>query len=120
MKTRTIISVLLAFFIFTGLQAQQDEDMKMLFSKKEKQDEEKKKVANGGYGSFSVGWTQIDGMDGMVVGGRAGFPRLRDPLHVRPARTFSDSRKSFMGVRFVCPLLPVSPRGRPAPHDRRN
>jgi hypothetical protein len=65
--------MLLAFFLISGLQAQDDEDMKMLFNKKEKEEKEKKKMANGGYGSFSVGWTMIDGKDAMVIGGRAAW-----------------------------------------------
>lgn len=73
MKTTSFITLLLAFFVFAGLQAQQDEEMKMLFNKKDKPDSEKQKMANGGYGSFSIGWTLIDGKDAMLFGGRAAW-----------------------------------------------
>jgi hypothetical protein len=73
MKIRTLIAMLLAFFVLAGIQAQEDEDMKMLFNKKEKPEKEKQKMANGGYGSFSIGYTQIDGKDAMVLGGRAAW-----------------------------------------------
>lgn len=72
MKTKTFITLLLAFFVFAGLQAQ-DEDMKMLFNKKDKPEKEAGKMANGGYGSFSFGWTQIDGKDAIILGGRAAW-----------------------------------------------
>jgi hypothetical protein len=74
MKTKSILTLLIAFFSMAYLQAQQgDEEMKMLFNKKEKEKTEKQKMANGGYGSFSVGYTQIDGQDAMVIGGRAAW-----------------------------------------------
>lgn len=72
MKTRTILTVLIAFFSVIFLQAQESgEDMKMLFKKKDKSGNEK--MANGGYGSFSVGYTRIDSKDAMVMGGRVAW-----------------------------------------------
>ena len=73
MKTKTILAMLLAFFTVIGLQAQDEEEMKMLFSGKEKDKKEKTKMANGGYGAFSIGYTQIDGKDAMLLGGRAAW-----------------------------------------------
>jgi len=72
MKTRTILTILIALLSVVYLQAQEsDEEMKMLFNKKPHS--ENKKMANGGYGSFSMGWTQIDGKDAMTIGGRAAW-----------------------------------------------
>jgi hypothetical protein len=45
----------------------------MLFNKKDKSDKEQSKIANGGYGSFSIGWTKIDGKDAILLGGRAAW-----------------------------------------------
>jgi hypothetical protein len=74
MKTRIILTVLFAFFSLVYLQAQEgsDEEMKMLFKKKEKKESDGK-MANGGYGSFSIGYTRIDNKDAMVIGGRAAW-----------------------------------------------
>lgn len=74
MKTKAIFTLLLAFFSVIYLQAQDgDEEMKMLFKKKDKTGSENQKMANGGYGSFSVGYTQIDGKDAILIGGRAAW-----------------------------------------------
>ena len=74
MKTRTIFTLILAFFSVVYLQAQEsDEEMKMLFHKKDKPESEKTKIDNGGYGSFSIGWTKIDGKDALLIGGRAAW-----------------------------------------------
>lgn len=72
MKTRIIFTLLLALMTTVSLQAQEgDEEMKMLFNKKEKSSNEK--MANGGYGSFTMGYTQIDGKDALLIGGRAAW-----------------------------------------------
>ena len=74
MKTKTIFTLLIAVISVFSLRAQEgDEEMKMLFNKKEKSQSENKKMANGGYGSFSIGYTQIDGKDAIVLGGRAAW-----------------------------------------------
>lgn len=72
MKTKTILTLLIAFFSVIYLQAQEsDEEMKMLFKKKDKSGNEK--MANGGYGSFSIGYTQIDNKDAILLGGRVAW-----------------------------------------------
>jgi len=72
MKTKTIITLLLALFSFTFLLAQEgDEEMKLLFHKKDKSGNQK--IANGGYGAFSIGWTQIEGKSAVLIGGRAAW-----------------------------------------------
>jgi hypothetical protein len=74
MKTRSILTLLLAFFSLVYLQAQEgDEEMKMLFNKKDKEKSGDHKMANGGYGSFSIGYTKIDGKDAILLGGRAAW-----------------------------------------------
>lgn len=72
MKTKTIITLVLAFLFTAVLQAQEnDEEMKLLFHKKDKPANEK--IANGGYGGISIGWTQIDGKSTMLFGARAAW-----------------------------------------------
>ena len=72
MKTKSIITIILAFLFVAVLQAQQnDEEMKLLFNKKDKEGREK--IANGGYGGISFGWTQIDGKGAMIIGARAAW-----------------------------------------------
>ncbi len=74
MKTRIIFTLIMAISSLVYLQAQEgDEEMKMLFHKKDKPASEKGKMANGGYGSFSIGYTRIDGQDAMILGGRAAW-----------------------------------------------
>ncbi|MCF6171512.1 MAG: hypothetical protein L3J31_01260 [Bacteroidales bacterium] len=70
MKTKTIFTLLLAFFSFTFLLAQEGkEEMKLLFHPKDGH----QKIANGGYGAFSIGWTQINGQGAILLGGRAAW-----------------------------------------------
>lgn len=72
MKTRKIFIILFILIAVVSLQAQQgDEEMKMLFNKKENPN--KQKMANGGYGGIVIGYTQIDGKDAMTIGGRAAW-----------------------------------------------
>lgn len=74
MKTRIIFTLILAVMTTLSLQAQEgDEEMKMLFNKKEKEKTSKEKMTNGGYGGVIVGWTQIDGKSALTVGGRAAW-----------------------------------------------
>jgi hypothetical protein len=73
MKTIKIFTLLIAFLSVISLQAQQEEEMKLLFNKKDKPEKEKQKIDNGGYGSVSVGWTQIDSKNAMVIGARAAW-----------------------------------------------
>lgn len=69
MKTKSIITFALAFLFSAFLFAQEgDEEMRLLFHKKDKPGKEK--IANGGYGSFSLGWTQIDKKNSALFGGR--------------------------------------------------
>ena len=73
MKTIKILSIILALAIVTSMNAQDsnsNDQMKLLFPKKDKSGE---KMANGGYGSFSVGYTQINKQAAMVIGGRAAW-----------------------------------------------
>lgn len=73
MKTIKILSLLLALAVVTSLNAQDsdsNDQMKLLFPKK---DNPNKKMANGGYGSFSVGYTQINDQAAMIIGGRAAW-----------------------------------------------
>ena len=72
MKTRKTFIILFILIAVVSLQAQQgDEEMKMLFNKKENPN--KQKMANGGYGGIVIGYTQIDGKDAMTIGGRAAW-----------------------------------------------
>jgi len=73
MKKMKIFTLFLTLFSVVFVYAQQDDEMKMLFTKKDNPDKEQQELVNGGYGSFSVGWTQIDGKDAMVLGGRVAW-----------------------------------------------
>ena len=69
MKTKKIFTFLLAIMV-VGLVSAQDnskEEMKLLFHKKNK---ENSHIANGGYGSINMGWTQIDSHSAIVMGAR--------------------------------------------------
>ncbi len=68
MKIFKIIPLLLALLVSISIAAQDDSEMKTLFSKSSD-----KKVSHGGYGSFSVGYSQIAGKDAMQIGGRAAW-----------------------------------------------
>ncbi len=52
-----------------SINAQEGEEMKTLFAKSDSS----KKISSGGYGSFSVGYSQIDGKDAIQLGGRAAW-----------------------------------------------
>lgn len=85
MKTIKLFTLLLALMFVTSINAQDsntsnsDGQMKLLFPKKDKSGE---KMANGGYGSFSVGYTTMHitnaanqnvNQAAMTVGGRAAW-----------------------------------------------
>lgn len=72
MKTIKILSFLLAIMLVSSLNAQDNsnDQMKLLFPKK---DNPNGKMANGGYGSFSVGYTNINDQAAMTIGGRAAW-----------------------------------------------
>jgi len=70
MKKKTVLILLIALFTGSLIQAQNDnEEMKMLFHPKK----DGQKMANGGYGAFTVGWTQIEGKSAVIIGGRAAW-----------------------------------------------
>jgi len=73
MNKMKICALIIALFGAIIIQAQEEEEMKLLFHKKDKPETEKQKIDNGGYGSVSAGWTQIDGKDAMVIGARAAW-----------------------------------------------
>lgn len=69
MKTKTILTLLLSFiFIGVGVAQENQNEFKTIFKK-----ENSNKVSHGGYGSFSIGYTQIDGKDAIQLGGRAAW-----------------------------------------------
>ncbi len=69
MKTSKIILAAIALIISASLFAQESTDeMRTLFKKSPD-----KKMSNGGYGSFSIGYTQIDSKDALQLGGRAAW-----------------------------------------------
>jgi len=70
MKTRTVLILLVAMFVASIMQAQNsNEEMKLLFHPKK----DGQKMANGVYGGFNVGWTQIEGKSAVIIGGRAAW-----------------------------------------------
>jgi hypothetical protein len=69
MKTLKFIPLFMALIVgFTAMSQNQDGEMKTLFNKSSDA-----KVSHGGYGSFSVGYSQVDNMDAIQVGGRAAW-----------------------------------------------
>jgi hypothetical protein len=72
MNTMKICTLVIALFGAIILQAQ-EEEMKLLFHKKDKPETEKQKIDNGGYGSINAGWTRIDGKDAIVLGARVAW-----------------------------------------------
>ncbi len=68
MKTKKLFTLLLAFLMVAFVQAQDNnEEMKLLFNKKDKSGN---KIANGGYGAITIGWTQIDSQSAVTMGAR--------------------------------------------------
>jgi len=63
MKTIKILPIIFAMLIGFSAIAQEDkEEMKTLFKKSPNG-----KMSNGGYGSFSIGYTQVDSKDALQL-----------------------------------------------------
>lgn len=69
MKIIKIIPLVLAFFVGFSLVAQDSNDMKTLFAKSSSDS----KMSHGGYGSVSIGYSQIGGKNALQLGGRAAW-----------------------------------------------
>ena len=69
MKTRKLFTLLMAVMIVGLVSAQENnsEEMKLLFHKKDKTGNH---IANGGYGSINMGWTQVNGNSAIIMGAR--------------------------------------------------
>lgn len=63
-KIVIILSLLLAVNFSKAQDTYQNDEVQTIFSKRR---------SNGGYGSFSVGYSEIGGRDGLVTGGRGAF-----------------------------------------------
>jgi len=68
MKTIKIVPIIFALLIGFSAIAQEDDEMRTLFSKSSTD-----KITNGGYGSFSIGYTQVDSKDALQLGGRVAW-----------------------------------------------
>lgn len=69
MKTVRIIPVIIALLIgFTSIAQEETGEMKTLFKQTSTN-----KISHGGYGSFSIGYSQIDSRDALQFGGRAAW-----------------------------------------------
>ncbi len=69
MKTIKIIPLLVIFLLsISGVAQDESGEMKTLFS-----NSSGSKISHGGYGSFSIGYSQIDGKDAIQLGGRAAW-----------------------------------------------
>lgn len=69
MKLKTILTLLISFvFIGTTIAQENQNDFKTIFKK-----EDGKKVSHGAYGSFGLGYTQIDGQDALQFSGRVAW-----------------------------------------------
>ncbi len=69
MKTLKFLTLLLAIFIgYTAMSQDDNGEMKTLFNKSSG-----KNISHGGYGSFSMGYSQIDNKDAIQLGGRAAW-----------------------------------------------
>jgi len=68
MKTIKILPIIFALLIGFSAIAQEDEEMKTLFKKSSTD-----KISNGGYGSFNIGYTQVDSKDALQLGGRVAW-----------------------------------------------
>ena len=69
MKTFKLISVIFALIIgFSAIAQENSEEMKTLFKRSGTE-----KISNGGYGSFSIGYTSIDSKDALQLGGRVAW-----------------------------------------------
>ena len=59
-----ILALAMSFFLAKGQDSYQNDEIKTVFSKNR---------SNGGYGAFSMAYSQIDGHDAFVAGGRGAF-----------------------------------------------
>jgi hypothetical protein len=69
MKTRILLAALMTIGLISVSFGQErtENELKTIFGNSDK------KIDHGGYGSISVGYTQIDGEDVWTIGGRAGW-----------------------------------------------
>jgi hypothetical protein len=63
-KTMFILALIFAVYLAGAQDSYQDDEIKTVFSKHR---------SNGGYGAFSIAYSQIDGHDAFVAGGRGAF-----------------------------------------------
>ncbi len=68
MKKLGFLIFVVSLLVSGTIIAQDDSEMRTLFTNNSTQ-----KMSHGGYGSFNIGYTQIDGKDAMVIGGRAAW-----------------------------------------------
>lgn len=69
MKTIKILPLILSLVIgFSAIGQEDTQEMKTLFQKSSTD-----KITNGGYGSFSIGYTQVDSKDALQLGGRVAW-----------------------------------------------
>lgn len=69
MKTVKLIPVIFALIIgFSAMAQEESEEMKTLFKRSATE-----KMSNGGYGSFSIGYTQINSQNALQLGGRVAW-----------------------------------------------
>jgi len=97
MKTRILLAAIITLGLmnFSFGQERTKEEMRTLFGDRDN------KISHGGYGSISVGWTQIDSKDVLTLGGRAGW--LIDH-HV----TLGVAGKAFMNSVYVDGYWPTN------------
>ena len=95
MKTIKILPLVMALFLSVTMIAQEDSgEMKTLFKKSSG-----KKISNGGYGSFSVGYSQVDGTDALQLGGRvAWIANHRFALGLAGYGFFNSIQKNYSDV----------------------
>ena len=95
MKTIRIIPLVVALLFSLSLMAQEESgEMKTLFNKSSD-----KKMSNGGYGSFSIGYTQIDNKDALLLGGRvAWIANHRFALGFAGNGFFNSVQKSYNSI----------------------
>jgi hypothetical protein len=75
-KMRTILILLISFSMLNIISAQENGDS--VFEKKQKQKEINtlfgdEYVSNGGYGAFTIGYSEIENLDAIIIGGRGAW-----------------------------------------------
>ncbi|MFK5856444.1 MAG: hypothetical protein QM503_09965 [Bacteroidota bacterium] len=68
MKIIKILPIVFAILVSFSAIAQEDDEMKTLFKRSSSE-----KMSNGGYGSFSIGYSQVDSKDALQLGGRVAW-----------------------------------------------